>query len=420
MNNNLMKMAASRQGLTGLMVFLLPCLSLVTLWGVSACSFLFFLLALVFWRDSANALMRHWSSVRWVVYAFLVNFLLTTLFYLIRPEAVLGNLEKPSRMFFAVSALALVLAHRPARATLWWGVTAGALGGALLVFYQGLGLDLERPGGMINPITYGDLLLCLALVSLAAALEMRATWRGLWPALAALAGLGGVILNGTRGGWIAIMLAALVLVRYSHAIKGRLMPALLALGIALMGAAYVVPDTGVRVRVQQGVVDVTTYFDGGSAFSNVGIRLELWKAASLMIAQRPLLGADKVVAKADMERYVREGKLDDVVLPMPHFHNDAVQALVTGGVVGFAAWLAILLAPLMFFAGVLRRRDGEGKHQFALALGGILVVVSFFSFGLTEVIFWSVKGSLFYALMIFLLMGLCLNAKENVKINDGK
>jgi len=139
-----------------------------------------------------------------------------------------------------------------------------------------------------------------------------------------------------------------------------------------------------------------------------------------MIAQRPLLGADKVVAKADMERYVREGKLDDVVLPMPHFHNDAVQALVTGGVVGFAAWLAILLAPLMFFAGVLRRRDGEGKHQFALALGGILVVVSFFSFGLTEVIFWSVKGSLFYALMIFLLMGLCLNAKENVKINDGK
>jgi O-antigen ligase len=52
----------------------------------------------------------------------------------------------------------------------------------------------------------------------------------------------------------------------------------------------------------------------------------------------------------------------------------------------------------------------------APALAGMLVVVSYFSFGLTEVIFWSVKGSLFYALMIFILMGLCLNAKEN----DGK
>ena len=35
-------------------------------------------------------------------------------------------------------------------------------------------------------------------------------------------------------------------------------------------------------------------------------------------------------------------------------------------------------------------------------------------FGLTEVIFWSVTGSLFYALMVFLLMGLCLNAKEKI------
>jgi len=38
-------------------------------------------------------------------------------------------------------------------------------------------------------------------------------------------------------------------------------------------------------------------------------------------------------------------------------------------------------------------------------------VLSYFSFGLTEVIFWSLKGSMFYALMVFLLMGLCLVAK---------
>jgi O-antigen ligase len=41
----------------------------------------------------------------------------------------------------------------------------------------------------------------------------------------------------------------------------------------------------------------------------------------------------------------------------------------------------------------------------------MLVVLSYFSFGLTEVIFWSLKGSMFYALMVFLLMGLCLVAK---------
>ncbi len=423
MNNNLMKMLWSKQGVTGLLVFLLPCLSLVTLWGVSACSFIFFIVSLVLWRDCRAALARHWPQIRWVVLAFLCHFLFVSLCYLLRPEAILGNLEKPARMFFAVSALALVLAFRPARSTLWWGVIAGAIGGAALVFYQGLGLEMERPGGMINPITYGDLLLCLALVSLAAAVDLRHTRRVLGPglaALAALAGLAGVILNGTRGGWIALIMAALVLLRYSHVVKGRLVPALVALTFTLFGAAYFVPDTGVRVRVQQGISDATTYFDGGSAFSNVGIRLELWKAAALLIAERPVLGADKVVVKSDIERYVREGRVDDVVVPMPHFHNDGVQALVTGGVVGFAAWLATLVAPLLFFAQVLRARGGDGKLQFAPALGGMLVVVSFFSFGLTEVIFWSVKGSLFYALMIFVLMGLCLNAKENVKAHDGK
>ncbi len=416
MNNNLLKMLWSRQGLTGLLVFLLPCLSLATRIGVSACSFLLLILFLACWRDSRAALMRHWPAVRWVVCAFLFHFLFAGLCYLIRPDAALGNLEKPARMFFAVSALALVLAYKPPRAALWWGITAGTIGGALVVFYQYFVLELERPGGSINPITYGDLLLCLSLLSLAAAVEMRSSLRVLWPALAALAGLAGVILNGTRGGWIALALAALVLVRYSHVIKGRMVKALLALGFGLIGAAYFVPDTGVRDRVHQGIADATTYFDGGSAFSNVGIRLELWKAAAMLIAERPLLGADKVVARADMERHVIEGRLDKVVMPMPHFHNDALQALVTGGVVGLAAWLATLAAPLLFFAGVLRKRDGEGKRQFALALGGMLVVVSFFSFGLTEVIFWSVQASLFYALMIFLLMGLCLNAKEQ----DGK
>jgi O-antigen ligase len=123
-----------------------------------------------------------------------------------------------------------------------------------------------------------------------------------------------------------------------------------------------------------------------------------------------------VIAKSDLERYVGAGRLDPYVLELPHFHNQALQALVTGGVVGLLAWLSMLAAPLLFFWRALRAEAAPGRQQAALALAGLLVVVSYFAFGLTEVIFWSVKGSLFYALMVFLLMGLCLNAKEN----DGK
>jgi O-antigen ligase len=139
-------------------------------------------------------------------------------------------------------------------------------------------------------------------------------------------------------------------------------------------------------------------------YSQVGIRLELWRAATLLIAERPLLGAAPAVVRAELAGYVRTGVLDPEVLPPVHFHNDALQALVVGGVPGLLAWLAILVAPLLFFAGALRARPGNA----APALAGMLLVVSFFAFGLTEVIFWSVRASLFYALMVFALMGLSL------------
>jgi O-antigen ligase len=405
-----------KQGFVGVLVFLFPFLSLVTLWGVSLCSFLFLIFALVLLPDCRAALARHWPAVRWVVAAFLFNFLFVLLCYLARPEALSGNIEKPMRMLLAVSALALVLACKPSRHWLWWGVIGGAVGGTLLVGYQRLVLDMERPGGWINPITFGDQLICLALVALAAAIDMRGTRRARWAALGALAGLAGSIMTGSRGGWIALPLAALLFAGYSREIGSRRFRALLAASCALVAATWFVPASGVRERIRQGEADISTYFAGGSAFSQVGIRLELWKAASLLIAERPLLGADVVTARTGLERYVRAGRIDPVVLPLPHFHNDALQALVTGGVVGLLAWLSILAAPLLFFARALRGQAAPGAQQVALALAGMLVVLSYFSFGLTEVIFWSVKGSMFYALMIFILMGLCLNAKEN----DGK
>ena len=176
---------------------------------------------------------------------------------------------------------------------------------------------------------------------------------------------------------------------------------------------YAVPQSGAQARVTEGIGDVRTWYAGGNAYSNMGIRLELWKGAALLIGERPLLGRSVPAARRQMEVLVARGSLDPVALPAVHFHNDALQALVTGGLVGLLAWLAILVAPLAFFARMPR---APGSDSFAPAMAGMLVVSSFFCFGLTEVIFWTVRASLMYALMVFLLMGLCLNTKEQ----DGK
>jgi O-antigen ligase len=196
-------------------------------------------------------------------------------------------------------------------------------------------------------------------------------------------------------------------------VPSRRVRALLAASFALFVGSYFIPALGMQDRVEQGIVDAQTWLAGGSAFSNVGIRLELWKGATMLIAEHPLFGLDSASYKSQLAHLALEGKLDRVVLTMPHLHNDALQALVTGGIPGFLAWFGIMAAPFAFFARAMGRR-GQAGEQFAPALAGLLVVLSYFSFGLTEVIFWSVKGSLFYALMVFLLMGFCLNAKERI------
>lgn len=416
MNNNFIKMMGPTRFLIGALIFLFPFIALVTLFGVSLASFTILIASLFFVKRGVAALRLHWHAIRWVVLAFLFNFVFVLLCLWLRAGEELKLLERPSRMLFAVSALMLVLVVKPDRRFLWWGVIAGAIAGALLVGYQRLGLDMFRPGGLINAITFGDLSLLLGLLALTAAVDLRQGGRAVWPAIGAIAGIAGSIMTGTRGAWVALALAAFIFIRYSHVLSSKRVRAVVMLSFALVGATFFVRDTGVAARVDQGVADVTAYFKGGVVYSNLGIRLELWKGAAMLIAEHPLTGQGIDSYRDALARYVQQGRLDPAVLPMPHVHNDALQALVTGGIVGFSIWVGTLAAPFMFFARALADGAGGSKRLLALALGGMLVVASYFSFGLTEVIFWSVKGSMFYALMIFLFMGFCLNAKDN----DGK
>jgi O-antigen ligase len=418
MNNNPTKIGLPMQRWIGFLVFLFPFLSLITPFGIGFSSLVFVLAVLCVPRKAWAALAPHLREIRWVLAAFGFYFLLALVCVLARPEATWGYLDKPSRMFLGLaSALMLVVLARPARATLWWGVIAGAVAALPFIAWQKLVLEIYRPGGWLNPITFGDIALCLGLVALAAAIDYRhSTKKAFWPALGALAGLGATLLSGTRGGWIALVLAAIVFLTYARLLHSRRVRLLLIGSFALFASTFFIPAFGVQERVGQGVHDVQTWLDGGSALSNVGIRLELWKGARTVIAEHPVFGLDPITVRAELRKLAEQGRIQDVVLPFEHLHNDLLQAQASGGVFGLLAYFGILAAPFAFFARAVGRGAGPGSRrssqQFVPALAGMLVVLSYFGFGLTEVIFWSLKGSMFYVLMVALLMGFCLNAKE--------
>ncbi|WP_374045837.1 O-antigen ligase family protein [Massilia sp. YIM B02769] len=265
---------------------------------------------------------------------------------------------------------------------------------------------------MINAITFGDIVLTLALLSLVAAIDFRRAGRTvLWPLLGGLAGVLALVITGTRGAWLAAALGALVCVRYGLVRHGRVR-IVFGVAVALVAVLYLVPATSMQARVDEGIRDVRTWYAGGDKFTNLGIRLELWKGAGMLIAERPLLGRDHDVGRAELAQYVRAGRLDAVVLPAQHLHNDALQALANGGVFGLLALFGILAAPFAFFARQARAAVERGQPPGTPALAGMLVALGYFAFGLTEMMFWSGKACIFYALMIFILMGLSLNQKE--------
>ena len=424
--------------LVALLLLLLPALVLVTGVGTGLISFAFLFAALATWGAARTTLLRDWCAVRWVVLALLANFLFALLCFALRPEERANVLERPLRMLLALSALLVVRHWRPGSAALKRGLIAGAFAGAVFVSYQRWGLHMERPGGLINSITFGDISLCFGLMLLAWAGTVARTRQALWPAAGALAALAGTIATGTRGGLLALLFAAWIFFRYRALVRARMMRTLGALALGLLVLSYCVPQTGMRTRVADAVANVEQYFKGGSAYTNVGIRLELWKGAAMLIGERPWLGRSIDASAQRMAQLVAAGRLDAVTLEPSHVHNDMLQRLVTGGVPGMLIWSATLIAPLLFFAAPLRRaalpsrqqssrqqpgrqqssRQQPSREQVALSLAGVLLVTCYASFGLTEVIFWSLRSCLFYATMVFILMGLCLNAADAAAETD--
>jgi O-antigen ligase len=395
------------------LVFLLPLLSLATDFAIGLAGFLFLLTALCWWRPALRELRRCWPGIRWVVLAFATH-LAVACVVAVAGGRDAGMLDAPARMLLAISAMLVVRVAGPPACALWLGAAGGALAGLGVVAWQAFVLGIGRPGGYLNPITFGDFALCLSLLCLAGMAD--GTVRTWVMGAGAVCGLAASLLTGSRGGWVVLPAALALLVWRGSLLPRRLRVALPLLVCTAAALATAVPQTGVRARLATGFDDLRLYGKGDPSPTSLGVRLELWRAGWRLVRERPWaeqwLGQDTPTYKGRMRDWVAAGSLSPAVFAPPeppHLHNDALQALVTRGLPGLLAWCAILAAPLYFFGTRLRTRHGRGPGH-AAAFAGVLFVLAYAGFGLSEVIFWSMKGNVFYALTLSLLMGWCLDA----------
>ena len=395
------------------MIFLLPAMALTTRVSVGLVEAVLLLSGLAFmaplWQQRAHL----FAPARLVILAFAFNLIVAAI-SLQSTGFEWRFMENPIKMLLALLAIGLILLMRPRAQVLWLGLCVGTIGAAGFAIFQRFFLLMPRAEGFSMPITFGDLAMAMGLMSLAglqhSSAPASASRRSspqyiLYLSLAA--GVTASILSGSRGGWLALLLSFLPMYSYGRHALGRRTVVILVASVGLMGAASLLPQTGVRERVMDVQREITLY-NNGNPDTSVGARLEMWKGAWTLFLEHPVTGIGRANYNRGLNELIDRGVINPAMRTYHHAHNELLNALATQGLLGALALIALYAAPLRFFTRQLKL---EGPHR-PYALAGVLLVLSFVDFGLTQVMFAHHVSSAFYAVTVCVLVGLCLEQRR--------
>lgn len=315
------------------------------------------------------------------------------------------GLDRTIKYSLALVAVVALLGGLPATWPLRWGCWLGACGAGLMAVWQWYYLGMDRAEGHTNAIQFGNISLLLAFWSwvwvrrmAATRLEQSVGW------LAVMAGAFGSLASGSRGGWIVAPLLVLLVLYLdrprhgaaSHAARRTLKA--LALGVLVCVALAFVPP--VQDRLAAGVLDVKAWRSSGEADSSIGQRLAHWKLAWGMALERPVLGWGQQTYQARKQEAVTRHEAPPVVAYFNHAHNEWMDMFVKRGLLGVLGLCLFFAIPLSVYWRHLQQSAGaRDSVQHVAALCGVLTVVGYFGFGMTQVMFAHNNGNMMYLFM---------------------
>lgn len=391
------------------LMILLPILTMATSFGMALTQVIILIVCIgLVHRGMGRFYAIHWPAIAWIVAGFTGYFLISVL-RTIFTTPQWQPLDGPSRLLLGLSCIGFVGALRPSLRAFWIGNACGAIAAAAIAVTQSLLMGIDRVEGLTHhAITFGNLALMTGLLAWCGLPVLRHSRLAFLPPLGLLCGLLASLLSGSRGGWVALPFAALLLLHYGN--KRYSYNKLLSYGGGVLALLLILASMFKHNSAMQrmGLIytEIEQYYLHGKIFTSIGIRLELWKASWLMFCEHPWVGVGREGFDAALQHLVKEGKLQESgALVLSTSHNDILFFLASGGLLDFSFLLLMYLGPLLFFHAALRK-DHDSTRPAALA--GMVLVVSFIMFGLTDVMFWLMATKSFYVMMVCILTGYCL------------
>jgi O-antigen ligase len=329
---------------------------------------------------------------------------------LLHGKVVAHTLGAAMRFLLAVPVVYLL--HRFARDLVRWADASYALG----AFAAGsviLALAREWSPGrwtspFLDPINFGGLAVLLGMLSL---LSIDWTRRDPTPVRALKVGgfACGVLASvptGARGAWLSllaviVLLAVVTMRRHSPTFRIALWTSV----TAALVFAFATLDP-VRDRLDLMLVDLHSYFEEGKRDTSPGIRLQIWRAALLAFADRPLLGLGAHGFDNATYAYANLGLLTPLAAESARaeMHNTYLAYAVDFGVPGLLALIGVFAVPGWVFA----RQLAADRIQARAALMGLVVVTMYATGALTVDVFRLKMMAAFYAASTALLAAIAL------------
>lgn len=251
--------------------------------------------------------------------------------------------------------------------------------------------SIHRAGSSLgHPITFGAFLAQLLPFAALAWYDRQERWLRYAGALAGCLGVLALLLTFSKGGWLAAMFAgALFLLVAGRQVKSKIIIPVLVL--IVLGTVFVplVWQSAITELVSSNRAELS--FEG---------RRVAWAGALSGIAENPLVGVGLKQGQEELRHRVDPVWLEiaDIQLPVDNYY---LTVLLEEGVLGFAAWMALLA--LIFREGIMaarRRVPGSGRAWALAALASIIAIsVNALTFEAllvwpTYTLFWFAAGSL--------------------------
>ena len=313
----------------------------------------------------------------------------------------------------------------------WWGITLCATtAGVYSLFDLALhGVDARAGGSAGKAIMFGDIALISGLISVAAIHHFKtyAVYLRYLPHISVLMGIVASMLSGSRGGWVFIPIALVIMLIHQYVLKPdkpAVSPKKLLSTIAVVAGigAIIVVETNFTQRMEEAYIEIHDYVEEDSTaagMTSLGQRFEMWRAAIIAFTESPYVGIGPGAFEAYLNKLAANGTINKAVAraiptetghkPHSHAHNEYLNTLATRGLLGLGAVLAVFVVSFAKFFN-LSRSSSARRSDFGLA--GMLLVAGYMVFSISESVLYHMMTTNFFFLTAVSL--LFLARKQNL------